>query len=154
MFGGGGITNKTSRFYRALVEKELAVGVSGSLQPTIDPYLYDITATVHPNRNAQDVLTALDAEIKQIQDTLVKPDEIARAAKQARAQFIFGSENITNQAFWLGYAEMFDHYDWFENYVERLSSITPAEVNRVACTYLLPENRVVGIYIPENGREE
>ena len=39
--------------------------------------------------------------------------EIARAIKQARALFAYGSENITNQAFWLGYAEMFASYDWF-----------------------------------------
>ncbi len=154
LFGGGGISNKTSRLYQALVEKELAVGANGSLQPTIDPYLYDITVTVHPNRNAEDVLTVLDDEIKKIQDTFVQTDEIARAAKQARAQFVYGSENITNQAFWMGYSEMFSHYDWFEEYVDRLRGITPEEVNRVARTWLQPDHRVIGIYIPENGRQE
>jgi zinc protease len=39
MFGGG-ITNKTSRLYKALVEKELAVSVNGAVQATIDPYPY------------------------------------------------------------------------------------------------------------------
>jgi zinc protease len=154
MFGGGGISNKTSRLYQALVEKELAVGVSGSLQPTIDPYLYDITVTVHPNKKAEDAMTVLDDEIKKLQDTFVQPDEIARAAKQARAQFVYGSENITNQAFWMGYSEMFSDYDWFEEYVDRLREITPEEVNRVARTWLQPDHRVVGIYIPENGGEE
>ncbi|MEN6435682.1 MAG: pitrilysin family protein [Anaerolineaceae bacterium] len=154
MFGGGGISNKTSRLYQALVEKELAVGVNGSLQPTIDPYLYDITVTVHPEKKAEDVLVVLDDEIKKLQDTFVQSDEIARAAKQARAQFVYGAENITNQAFWMGYAEMFAHYDWFEEYVDRLRKITPEEVNRVACTWLQADHRVVGIYIPENGGEE
>ncbi|MDK1029812.1 MAG: pitrilysin family protein, partial [Anaerolineae bacterium] len=36
MFGGG-ISNKTSRLYRALVEKELTVSVQGGAQATIDP---------------------------------------------------------------------------------------------------------------------
>ncbi len=36
MFGGGGISNKTSRLYRALIDKELAVSVKvGCRQPLI-----------------------------------------------------------------------------------------------------------------------
>lgn len=151
MFGGGGISNKTSRLYQAVVEKEIAIHVNGSLQPTIDPFLYDITATVHPQKTISQVLAALDAEINKIQEERVKPEEVARAAKQARAQFVFGSENITNQAFWLGYAEMFAHYDWFEEYVNRLGAVTPQEIMRVAQKWLQPDHRVVGVYIPEDG---
>ncbi len=151
MFGGGGISNKTSRLYQAVVEKELAIHVNGSLQPTIDPYLYDITATVHPQKTTSEVLAALDSEISKIQEELVKPEEVTRAVKQARAQFVFGSENITNQAFWLGYAEMFAHYDWFEEYVTHLGAVTPQEIMRVAQKWLLPDHRVVGVYIPDNG---
>ena len=151
LFGGGGISNKTSRLYQAVVEREFAVVVSGSLQPTIDPYLYEITATVHPKRTSEEVLAAVDQELERIRQDLIIPDEVARAAKQARAQFVFGSENITNQAFWLGYAEMFAHYDWFEQYVDRLSTVTPEEVLRVAQIWLQPDHRVEGIYIPENG---
>jgi zinc protease len=154
MFGGGGISNKTSRLYRALVEKELAVSVNGGLSATIDPFLYDITITVHPHRKHKTVLRTLDDEIKRIQDSLVSPDEINRAVKQARALFAYGSENITNQGFWLGYAEMFASYDWFLRYVGELSKVTPLDVQRVACQYLRPENRIVGVYLPDNHREK
>jgi zinc protease len=152
MFGGGGISNKTSRLYRALVERELAVGVSGGLQATIDPFLYDITLTVHPRQTADKALAALEGEIKRLQDEPVSASEIARAVKQARALFAYGSENITNQAFWLGYSEMFADYQWFVKYVELLDQVTPADVQRIAQTYLSVDNRVVGIYLP-NGEE-
>ncbi len=148
MFGGGGVSNKTSRLYRKLVEGELAINVNGGLQATIDPFLYDITATVRPERKTEDVLRVIDDEIRRLQDELVTGEEIARAIKQARALFAYGSENITNQAFWLGYAEMFDHYAWFEHYTERLAQVTAAEIQRVAQQYLTPENRVVGAYLP------
>jgi zinc protease len=148
MFGGGGISNKTSRLYRALVEKELAVAVNGGLATTIDPFLYNITITVHPSRKPAEALAALDDEIKRIQDELAGPEEIARAIKQARAIFAYGTENITNQAFWLGYAEMFATYDWFTSYLEKLATVTPQEVQRVAQAYLRPQNRVVGTYLP------
>jgi len=150
-FFGGGISNKTSRLYRALVDKELAVGLSGGAQATIDPFLYNISLTIHPQRTPEAALSALDGEIKRIQDELVNEDEIARAIKQARAIFAYGSENITNQAFWMGFAEMFADYNWFLTYLDSLAAVTPADVQRVAQQYLLPRSRVIGTYVPSGG---
>jgi zinc protease len=152
IFGGGGLSNKTSRLYRALVEKELAVGVNGSSITTLDPFLYSIIITVHPAHKPEDVLSALDNEIKRIQDGLVPEEEIRRAIKQARALFAYQSENITSQAAWLGHSEMFSTYDWFVSYLEKLSRVTPADIQRIAQKYLREQNRVVGTYIP-NGVE-
>lgn len=149
----GGISNKTSRLYRRLVEKDLAVGVSGGLQATIDPYLYDITITVHPNSSAEAAVAALDDEIKRLQDTPPKIEELLRAVKQAKALFAYGSESITNQAFWMGFAEVFDRYAWFETYLERLAAVTPADVQRAAQLYLRPERRVLGVYQPDGSPE-
>jgi len=149
----GGISNKTSRLYRRLVEKDLAVGVSGGLQATIDPYLYDITITVHPNSGAEAAVAALDDEIRRLQDTPPKIEELLRAVKQAKALFAYGSESITNQAFWMGFAEVFDRYAWFENYLERLAAVTPADVQRAAQLYLRPERRVLGVYQPDGSPE-
>lgn len=148
MFGSGGTTNKTSRLYRALVEREVAVSCFGALQATHDPYLYSLYLTVHPDRTPDEVLAAVDAEIARISDSVVTGDEIARAIKQARALFAYSSENISNQAFWLGYPEMYASYDWFENYIDHLSEITPEDVLRIAQKYFNPGNRVVGYYLP------
>ena len=68
--------------------------------------------------------------------------------KQARALFAYGSESITNQAFWLGISEMVATYEWFVLYLENLESIKPEDVQRAASTYLLPKNRVSGVYVP------
>ncbi len=148
MFGGG-ISNKTSRLYRALVDKEYVVGLSGGSAATIDPFLYTFTLTVHPKRKPQEALAALNAEIKKVQDKLVSREEVARAIKQARALFAYGSENITNQAFWMGYAEMFASYNWFLTYLKNLSKVTPRDVQRVARQYFQPQSRVIGTFIPK-----
>jgi zinc protease len=147
MFGGG-ISNKTSRLYRALVEAELAVSVQGGVQATIDPYLYGITMTVHPQSDDRQVIETLDAEIKRLQDAPPPADELTRAVKQARALFAYGSESISNQGFWMGFTEMFATYDWFTGYLAALEAVTPDDVQRMAQTYLRPQNRVVGIYHP------
>lgn len=151
MFGGG-LSNKTSRLYRALVDKELAVGVSGGASTTIDPFLYYFTLTMHPGRKPREALAALDAEIERIQSESVSEEEVARAVKQVRALFSYGSENITNQAFWMGYTEMFASHKWFLNFLPQLAEVTPADVQRVAQEYLLPRNRLVGTYVPTEGQ--
>ena len=150
-FFGGGISNKTSRLYRALVDKELAVSVYGGAQATVDPFMYNISMTVHPQRKPEEALSALDDQIKRIQDEIVSADEITRAIKQARAIFAYGSENITNQGFWMGYAEMFADYNWFLNYLDKLAAVTTVDVQRVAQQYLRARSRVVGTYIPVGG---
>jgi zinc protease len=151
MFSGG-ISNKTSRLYRALVDKQLAVSVHGGAQATIDPFLYTITMTIHPKREPEETLEALDQEIQKVREEKVSKEEIARAIKQARALFAYGSENITNQGFWLGYAEMFATYEWFQTYLDKLSKVTVKDVLRVANEYFQSRSRVVGIYIPTDRR--
>jgi zinc protease len=124
------------------------VSFSGGSNPTVDPFLYAISLTVHPKRQPEQALAALDREIVRIQQERVSPGEIRRAIKQARANFVYGSENITNQAFWLGFAEMFADYAWFESYVDRMAAVGPGDVQRVAREYLRPQSRVVGTFVP------
>jgi zinc protease len=149
MFGGG-ISNKTSRLYQALVEKELAVSVYGGLSATIDPYLYTINITVHPSSTVEQCLLALEAEINRLQESPPPKAELERAVKQARALFAYGSESISNQAFWLGFSEMFASYDWFLGYVDQLASVTVEDVQSIAQTRLRPQVRTLGVYLPVN----
>ena len=91
---------------------------------------------------------AVDEEIDRVLDRPIAQSEIDRAIKQAKALFAYSSENISNQAFWLGYSEMFDHYDWFENYIQHLLQVTPEGVLEAARSYLDSKNRVVGYFTP------
>jgi zinc protease len=149
IFGGGGLSNKTSRLYRALVEKELAISVGGATVTTLDPFLYSFHITVHPDHKPGEALAAFDDEVKRIQDEPVSAEEINRAIKQARALFVYQSENITGQAAWLGHAEMFATYDWFLTYLEKLSRVSPHDLQQAAQKILREQNRIVGTYLPK-----
>lgn len=149
MFGGGGISNMTSRLYSRMVEQEeVAVHIQGGLPATIDPYLYNLNYIVHPAATAAEGLKILEEEIMKLQDTPPAEEEIQRAAKQTRALFAYGDESITNQAFWMGFSEMFATYDWVVNYLDKLAEVTPEEVQRAAQEYLVPRNRMVATYLP------
>lgn len=150
-FGGGGIGNRMSRLYRALIEPGVAVGIGGDFSASIDPGLYTIHAVLNMGATADRLVEIVDSELDRIRGGEVTEAEVKIAVKQARAMFVFGSENITNIAFWLGYAEMFADVGWFDGYIERLSAVTAADVIDYARRYLRPENRVIGIYRPEDG---
>lgn len=150
MFGSGGIGNRTSLLYQQLVENQIAASVNGSLTATIDPATYSVYITCRPDHQPEEVLSALNETVDSLLQAKVNPSSLNRALKQARANFAYGSDNITNQAFWMGYSESFADYDWFCDYVDRLAQVSPEDVQRVAQKYLKPENRVVGIYRGQN----
>ncbi len=147
--GGGGIDNKTSRLYKALVESEIAASVDGSLIPTIDPFIYEFTLALRDGRTHEEAETALLREIDRVRDEDITEAEINKAKKQARALFAYSTESVTGQAFWLAFAENFADYTWFEQYVQRLEAVTIADVRQAAAHYLTPQNRVVGWFVPQ-----
>lgn len=151
LVGRGSLTNYTSRLYRAVVQSEIAADVSASLIPSVDPNLYRISATVLPEHSPAEVENAIRAEINTIRTTPITAEELAKAKRQARALFAFSSESITNQAFWLGYSEIFADTSWFLRYLEKLETVTIEDVLRVADTYLRPQNITVGHYLSNQG---
>ncbi len=88
------------------------------------------------------------AEIKRLQDELVSTDELTKAQKQAKAQFAYALESVTNQALWLGLMEMVDSHTRFQTFLEDLTTVTAADVQRVAQDYLVETNRTVGWFVP------
>ena len=149
MFSGGG-SNKSSRLYKALVDTELAMAVSGSLTPTIDPFLYQISAVVRAGQSVQAVETAVDQALAELTSHPITQAELDKALKQAKAEFVMAGESISGQAQLLGMAEaVLGDYGWFETVVERLAAVTLADVQRVQAHYLRPSQRTVGWYVPE-----
>jgi zinc protease len=148
VFSGGGLTNKSSRLYKALVETELATTVSGTLIPTVDPFVYGLSATVRAGHTLAEVEEALAAELARVVAEPIAQEELDKAIKQAKAQFAYSSESVTGQAMWIGFSEIFADYTWFENYIANLSAVTVEDVQRVAQKHLQRSNRTVGWYVP------
>ena len=148
-FLGGSLTNKSSRLYKALVAQELATDISGSLVPTVDPFVYNFSAVVRAGHTPAEVEEALEAELARLTTAPVTSEELVKAIKQAKAQFAYSSESVTGQAMWMGFSEIFADHTWAENYIANLSAVTVEDVQRVAQRYLKPSNRTVGWYVPK-----
>ena len=146
---GGGSSNRSNRLYRALVDKELTVGVSSSYMPTIDPYLFGFSATLAQEVTHQELEDAIWAEIERMQEEPVTVEELDKAIKQTKAQFAYSSESVTNQAYWLGFSEMIADSDWFDGWLVNLEAVTAADIQRVAQTWFSRSKQTVGWYLPE-----
>ncbi|MDX1687373.1 MAG: pitrilysin family protein [Candidatus Promineifilaceae bacterium] len=147
-FAGAG-SNKSSRLYKALVGRGLAARVSGSMTPTIDPYLYRISAIARPGRSLDEIEEALDAELASLAEQPITQAELDKAIKRARAQFVMAGESVTGQAQMIGMSEMVaDDFRWFEETLDQLGAVSLDDVERVRRHYLRPENRTVGWYVP------
>lgn len=151
MFGSGGIGNRSSRLYRELVEKQVAASVYGSLSASIDPGVYTLYITCRGDHTPDEVIERIDQVIDQFLNETPSLEDVTIALKQAHANFAYGSDNITNQAFWLGYAQSFADYSWFTEYVNRLENVSREDIIRLARQYLDPAHRVTGIYRNRNG---
>ena len=152
-FRGGGLTNKSSRLYKALVAEELAVDISGMLLPTVDPFLYSVSAMVRPDHSPAEVEEVLEAEFARVASEAVTQEEVDKAIKQAQAQFAYSSESVTGHALWLGFSEIFADHTWAETYLDTLATVTAEDVRRVAETYLERSRRTVGWYVPTNNEQ-
>lgn len=145
-FFGGGTSNRSSRLSRALVDGGIAADIGGGVLPTIDPFLYSIGGTLLPGRRIQEMEAAIWAEIERVRTEPVDAAELEKALKQTRAQVAFSTETVTNQAFWLGFAEIIGDQSWFDSFLDRLAQVTPADVLSVAQHYLSRDNVTVGTY--------
>ncbi|MGB1288370.1 MAG: M16 family metallopeptidase, partial [Aggregatilineales bacterium] len=145
---GGGVDNKTSRLYRALVKTGIAASIGGGLQETIDPYLYTTGIKLNDGHDHETAERILLEELAKIQDEGITEHELKRAKKQAVAAFAYSTESVTNRAYWMAQGAALGDIHWLAHYMERLNRVTLADVQQVAQQYLIPRNRTVGWLIP------
>jgi zinc protease len=148
-FFGGGTSNRSSRLSKALVDTGWMADVGGGMVPTIDPFLYSVGATIMPGKDINAAEARLWDEIEKIRHEPPAQAELDKALKQTRAQVAFGTETVTNQAFWLGFSEVVANHTWFTTFLDRLSEATPEDVQRVATAYLTRDNVTVGQYLAQ-----
>ncbi len=130
--GGRASPGRSSRLYRALVEKELASQVSCSYFPMLDPFLFDISATVRPGVDIARVERAIFAEVDRIASTPISDDEFQKVLKQTRAQYVYAEDGVSNHGYRLGMLEIVASYRMYDTFLENLEKVTKEDIQRVA----------------------
>ncbi|MGB8648811.1 MAG: pitrilysin family protein [Anaerolineae bacterium] len=146
--GGRASPGRSSRLYRALVEKELAASVYASYHPMLDPYLFEVEATVRHGVSIERVERAILAELERIAAQPISDNEYHKVLKQTRAQYVYAEDGVSNHGYRLGMLDMVASYHMYDTFLENLEKVTKADIQRVAAQYLSERNRTIGWFIP------
>jgi predicted Zn-dependent peptidase len=141
---------RTSRLYRSLVlEKQLATQATCFDTPgKLYPSLFVIYATPRAPHTAEEVELALLAELERLKQEPVSQQEIQKTLnrleyEEARQMIRNGglARNLTE------YEAVTGSWRYLTSYREKLSKVTPADIQRVARQYFTRENRIVGTLV-------
>jgi len=147
---------RSTRLYRALVERGLASYVSGSVVPTEQPFLYTVSVTATAGSSLASVEEVLVQELDRVRREGITDAELAKAKAQLKARLVFENDSVTNIAHQLGYYETIASVDVFTALPSRLAMVTVGEVNAAAAALFGPSNRTIGWFepIPVGARSE
>lgn len=142
------VGGRTSRIYKKLVvDEQIALDVGSLNGFPGDKYanLFVLYALTAPGRSVEDVAAAFEQELTQLKQTPVSPEELDRVKTQARAGLL---RTLSSNS---GMASLLAEYEaktgsWRTVFAELddIDAVTAADVQRVANTTFLPNNRIVG----------
>jgi len=146
---------KSSRFYQSLVRDKklvLSADAENSLLSR-DPSLFYISADLLPGKEVAEVEKALDQEVERLQKEPVGEKELEKAKNQLEAAFIYGQDSLYYQTMLLGQHEI--SLDWraIDRYLPSIRRVSADDIQKVAKRYLVPDNRTVGILVPQPPKE-
>ncbi|MFT5234780.1 MAG: zinc protease [Shewanella sp.] len=139
-------TGNSSRLYQSLVEKQLALGVEAYMPMTLDPNLFYVMGVANPGVTAKELELNLIAEINKIAREGVTEEELEKVQNIKLMNFYRSMETINGKANTIGTYELyFGSFDKLFNAPEAYNKVTPADIQRVAQTYLRRANRTVAV---------
>lgn len=152
--GSPGASGKSARLYRALVEKRLAVDANIYYGWSKDPDLFTVSATAWQGVSAARLEAAILRELNRVVTEPPTESELASIRKQVKTQVVYSGDGVANLGSLLGSLEMASSYRDYFALLDRVSSVTAEDVQRVAAAYLRETNRTVGYFVPTGSEGE
>jgi len=149
ILGGG----ESSRLVRVLRERNSLVSSISAFSHTPDynAGVFGISATYSPKNTAK-VEAAIWQQIDHIKKHGVTFAELKRAQKQMETSYIFGQDDVADQAERIASDFMSTGDPTFsQRYVARVQAVTPAQVQAMANKYLLWDSTTTAIVQPGRG---
>ena len=131
-----------------MVDKSLALGTEAGAYRLRDPGMFIVSATLAPGATHDQVEKIALAEIEKLKTSGVTAAEVGRIVRQYQAAEAYARDGTTNIASSLN--EWIAVGDWtlYARYADLMAKVTPADVQRVAKTYLGHDQSTTGWFVP------
>jgi len=149
---------RSSRLYRRLVyELQIASDVVAFQDGSRLDGKFELWVTARPGHNLGELQRVVDEEVRKVADAAPTLREVQRAQNTFEAQFLSRMERVGSFG---GKADQLSFYayfvgtpDYFQRDLDRYLKVTPADVQRIARTYLTSAHRVVLSVVPQGKPE-
>jgi predicted Zn-dependent peptidase len=144
-------SDKASRLDRALVhEQQIAQDVATYVLPTESTGLLLLQATAREGVAIEQIESAIDEEVARISVDGITDDELTRAKNRAEIEYAHQLETFDARADLIGMmSTYFGDPSLIQRWLEPYRSATAEDLAHVARKYLIPENRVTSLFVPE-----
>jgi zinc protease len=144
-------SDKASRLDRVLVhEKQIAQDVAMYVLPTEATGLLLLQATAREGVSIESIESAIDEEVARVSVSGITEDELTRAKNRAEVDYAHQLETFDARADLLGMmSTYFDDPALIERWLDPYRAATADDLAHVARKYLIPENRVTSLFVPE-----
>ncbi len=134
----------SSRAHRGLVvEKQLAVQVSGGYDARRGPGLFRLAAVTGADRSLEELRLAWQAELDRLASEPMPQEELDKVLGRLRSSTVYGLEGVLSRALQLGRADLFcGDPGWENRYLEAIAEVRPQDLQRVAAEWLGPDSWV------------
>ena len=133
-------------------QKELVNSISAFAYTPQDPGIFVLLASLERAKIGAATSELLSA-LARTRTELVTRAELARARGNLESEFVYRKETMQGQARLLGYSQcVFEDPSYETRYLTELAAATREDVQRVAATYLRPENMVAVLVGPDAAR--
>jgi zinc protease len=144
-------TDKASRLDRVLVhEKQIAQDVGTYVLPTEATGILMLHATAREGVAIEAIESAIDEEIAKVAINGITEDELTRAKNRAEMEYAHQLETFDARADLLGMmSTYFGDPSLIQSWLDPYRNATADDLAHVARKYLIPENRVTSMFVPD-----
>ena len=145
-------SDKASRLDRVLVhEKQIAQDVATYVLPTEATGMIMMQATAREGVAIDEIESVIDEEIARLALEGISEDELTRAKNRAEMDFAHQLETFDARADLIGMmATYFDDPSMLHRWMDPYRSAKADNLAHIARKYLIPENRVTSLFVPES----
>jgi len=139
---------KSSRLYRALIDKKFATHINSDLLPTQDPYLYKLTLTLPDTFQFQPAEEVIYEELEKLKNYGITDYELDKAKNQLLARAFLDQDTTAKLAHQLGYFESISSHRFLDSLEDKIGQVSQDDLRRVAIKYFSDRARTIGLFVP------